>query len=244
MMDVTLYRLSIPFAIVTGCVAGLFAVQSWEILRESPFGLPLKILAVVMAITTVYHGGLLVFGPETLVLQVLLILGYILILIAFLDVVQELRDDVWDNGMFRHRNMFFATVIGLLLYAVVGPFSEIFFPQVLHWIHGFAALFAIMGLYNPVHDDFQMNPWNELLLHNAADGRQPHDWMMPIDDAILGLLYSSELILTPAVIAYNINYSRDEVNRRLTRLEKEGLVKRVERGKYTLSDRGESYIEA
>lgn len=225
MMDVTLYRLSIPFAIITGGVAGLFAMQSWEILRDSSFGSALKLIAVVMSITTVYHGGLLVTGSETLGLQSLLIVGYVLILISLLGVILEFRGDIWSKEIFRHRNMVVATVVGVLLYGVAGSISEIFFPEMLHWIHGFAALFAIMGLYY------------------AINGRQHAEWMMPIDDAIIEVLYSSGLVLTPAVISYNIDYSRDEVNRRLTKMESEGLVERVERGKYRLTGSGERYLK-
>jgi Mn-dependent DtxR family transcriptional regulator len=51
------------------------------------------------------------------------------------------------------------------------------------------------------------------------------------------------LVLTPAIIAYNIDYSRGEVNRRLAELETHGLAEKVERGKYRLTDQGEQYIE-
>lgn len=242
-LDVVLYRLSIPFALATGCVAGLLAVQSWEILDDSPFGSPLKLFALVMTITTVYHSGLLAVGSETLVLQSLLIVGYFLILVVLLRVIEEIRNDNWGDAIFRHRNMVFTTVLGLLLFAVVGPLSEIFLPELLHWVHGFAALFAIMGLYSPAHDDFQKNHWNELLLADATDDRQHAEWMMPVDDAILEILYSSGLVLTPAVISYNIDYSREEVNRRLRKLETEGLVERVERGKYRVTESGEQYLK-
>lgn len=242
-MDVTLYRLSIPFAIVTGCMAGLLAAVAWDILRDSPFGSALKLLAVVMSTATVYHVGLLVFGSETLPLQLLLILGYILILVALFAAVWEFNSVIWSESTLRHHNVLFATVLGILLYAVGGLLTELFVPSMLHWVHGFAALFAIAGLYSPIHDDLRKEPWSELLLNDATDGRQHAEWMRPIDDAILELLYSSKLILTPAVIAYNIDYSRDEVNRRLTKLETKELVERIERGKYGLSEKGERYIE-
>ena len=125
---------------------------------------------------------------------------------------------------------------------VGGPVSELYFPSMLHWVHGFAALSIIGGLYVPLHDDFQTRPWSELLLQDVRGYRQSAEWMRPIDDAILEILSSSGLILTPTVIAYNIDYCRDEVNRRLSKLEAEGLVERVERGKYRLTDHGERYL--
>lgn len=65
---------------------------------------------------------------------------------------------------------------------------------------------------------------------------------LPIDDRILELLDSSELILSPSVIAINIDKSRDEVNRRLTILLDHNLVNRVKRGYYEITDRGQGYL--
>lgn len=242
-MDVALYRLSIPFAILTGSVAGLLAALSWKALRDSPFGLALKLFAVVMSIGTVYHGGLLVAGAETVILQSLLLVGYGLVVVAVVVAVAELTAVDGLREPFGHRNVLLATGAGVLLYVVGGPLSEVFLPELLHWVHGVAALFAIAGLYSPIHDGLQNGPWDDLLPADAGDARQPAEWMTPIDRAILEVLSSSGLVLTPAVIAYNIDYSRAEVNRRLTKLETEGLVERVERGKYRLTENGERYTQ-
>lgn len=242
-MDVALYRLSIPFAIVTGTGAGVLAALSWDVLRDSPVETPLKLLVLVMSIGTIYHMGLLVAGTETVELQSLLILGYILVSVALLTAVRGVRSNIWSRGAFRHKTVFCATIAGLLVYAIGGPLSEVFFPETLHWIHGFAALFAVVGLYSPVHDDLRHEPWTELLFADARTVRRPGEWMVPMDDDILEVLYSSGLVLTPAVIAYNTGHSREQVNRRLRQLESNGLVKRVERGKYCLSPEGERYVE-
>lgn len=241
-MDVILYRLSIPFAIVTATGAGILAALSWNVLRESPFGTTLKLLALVMSIVTVYHGGLLITGAETPALQFLLILGYVLVLLSLVIGGSELNRDRWTTGEFRHQNVLPMMLLGVFLYAVVGPLSELLFPSILHWVHGVAALFAVAGMYSPVQEDLRRRPWNELLFTDATKGRQPAEWMVPLDNEILEVLYSSELVLTPAVIAHNLSYSREEVNRRLTRLESERLVERVQRGKYRLADRGERYV--
>lgn len=74
--------------------------------------------------------------------------------------------------------------------------------------------------------------------------RQPASWMqLPIDDRILESLDSSSMILSPSVIAINIDKSRDEVNRRLSTLVDYGLVTRVQRGYYKITDRGRQYLE-
>ncbi|WP_455448159.1 transcriptional regulator [Natrinema thermotolerans] len=66
---------------------------------------------------------------------------------------------------------------------------------------------------------------------------------LPIDDRILETLESSGLILSPAVIALNIDKSRDEVNRRLSVLVDHELVQRVKRGYYEITNLGEQYLE-
>lgn len=135
------------------------------------------------------------------------------------------------------------TVAGLLLYLIGGPITELLVPTLVHWVHGTAALMVIVGLYDPLENDLRRDAWADILLQEPGQVRQQADWMMPIDDAILGLFNSKELVLTPAIIAYNIDYSREEVNRRLSELENRGFVMKVERGKYQITELGRQYIE-
>ena len=65
---------------------------------------------------------------------------------------------------------------------------------------------------------------------------------LPIDERILEALDSSGMILSPAVIAINIDKSRGEVNRRLSTLVEYGLVTRVKRGYYEIAELGEQYL--
>lgn len=134
------------------------------------------------------------------------------------------------------------TVAGLILFLVGGPVVELLLPSVVHWIHGVAALLVIFGLYDPVDNDLRRDAWADVLLREPVQMRQRADWMLPIDDAILELFHSKELVLTPAIVAYNIDYSREEVNRRLSALEDRGLVTRVERGKYRVTALGRQYV--
>ena len=72
--------------------------------------------------------------------------------------------------------------------------------------------------------------------------RRPGDWMqLPTDERILEVL-SQDLILSPAVIAKNIDRTREQVNRRLSVLLQYGFVSRVERGYYEISERGAEYL--
>ena len=72
--------------------------------------------------------------------------------------------------------------------------------------------------------------------------REPVEEMqLPIDERILEAL-ANGLVLSPAVIALNIDKSRSEVNRRLSELVGIGLVERVKRGYYEITDAGERYL--
>ncbi|WP_254522628.1 hypothetical protein [Natrinema caseinilyticum] len=61
----------LPFAIVAGTGAGVFALLSWGIFRNSPFGTAIALLSFGMVALTMYHATLLVTGPEPLALHVL-----------------------------------------------------------------------------------------------------------------------------------------------------------------------------
>lgn len=73
--------------------------------------------------------------------------------------------------------------------------------------------------------------------------REPADWMQPMDDRILEALQSCGLVLSPSIVAYNIDRSREAVTRRLSELSDYGLVERVERGKYRITEAGEGYLD-
>ncbi|TYL36905.1 transcriptional regulator [Natronococcus pandeyae] len=67
--------------------------------------------------------------------------------------------------------------------------------------------------------------------------------MTPMDDHVLQTLKTSELVLTPSIIALNIDRSREAVSRRLTELSDRGFVERVDRGKYEITTVGEQYLD-
>lgn len=142
-----------------------------------------------------------------------------------------------------YHQFLFITIAGLLLFLIGGPVIELLVPELLHWLHGIASLLVILGLYNPVKNKIRHDAWADVLLREPSQVRKPADWMLPIDDAILGLFHSTDLVLTPSIIAYNIDYSRDEVNRRLIELEKRRFVFKVERGKYRITTLGRQYFD-
>jgi len=141
-----------------------------------------------------------------------------------------------------YRRFFYLLIAGLLAFAIGGPLADLYAPAVSHAVHGLAALLVILGLYDPVHNDLRKDEWARLLVREPSELRHPGEWMVPMDDEILELFHSAHLVLTPAIIAYNIDHSREEVNRRLTSLRGRGLVDRVERGKYRITQLGEEYL--
>lgn len=142
----------------------------------------------------------------------------------------------------KYHRFVFVTTAGVLVFAVLAPLVEVLEPQLVHLVHATAALLIIFGLYDPVRNDLRKDQWAGLLLQDPAVMRKPSDWMTPMDDRILELFHTTDLVLTPAIIAYNIQFSREEVNRRLSELEAHGLVERVERGKYRITGYGEDYL--
>lgn len=64
---------------------------------------------------------------------------------------------------------------------------------------------------------------------------------LPTDERILEVL-RYELVLSPTIIAENIDKSREEVSRRLKELTGAGFVDRVSRGRYRITEDGEAYL--
>lgn len=131
---------------------------------------------------------------------------------------------------------------GFFVFGFGGPIACFIIPEWAHVVHGMAALFGVFALYSPVHNDLRRDDWARLIFREPRMARHPEEWMTPMDDDILELFPSKELVMTPAIVADNLDYSRGEVNRHLSRLAEHGLLERVDRGKYRLTDRGDTYL--
>ena len=86
-MDHALFYLSIPFAIITGTGAGLLALLSWNIFRESPFGIVVGLLAITMSAATIYHTVLLTIRAESTGLRAFRATIYTLLAISIWAVI-------------------------------------------------------------------------------------------------------------------------------------------------------------
>lgn len=69
------------------------------------------------------------------------------------------------------------------------------------------------------------------------DEEEEPDWLTDMDEEILEVL-STNLTLSPSIIAENIDRSREGVSNRLNSLQAGGLVRKIDRGKYNITDEG------
>jgi|AntDeeMinimDraft_4_1070355.scaffolds.fasta_scaffold15854_1 predicted transcriptional regulator len=68
------------------------------------------------------------------------------------------------------------------------------------------------------------------------------DWMTGTDLQILAALMTG-LILSPSIIATNTGRSREGISRRLNTLQAADYVKKVDRGKYKITEEGYEFME-
>lgn len=72
--------------------------------------------------------------------------------------------------------------------------------------------------------------------------RQRAEWMMPVDDKIMEYL-QSEGTSTPSRIGEGIGNDSNYVTQRCSELTNRGLLQRIARGVYQLTDQGQAYLE-
>lgn len=140
-----------------------------------------------------------------------------------------------------YRHSLLLITVGMFALAAEEPLATTVAPAVEHLGHALWLSIVSVGVYGMVAAA-QNTDWARLVSTDPSSVRPPAEWMTPLDDHVLELFYESRLVLTPAVIAYNLDYSRAEVNRHLSTLVDAGYVERVERGKYALTPDGEAYL--
>lgn len=136
------------------------------------------------------------------------------------------------RDVFERHRYFFLPAAGLLLVVLVETFIDRLDPVVVHSVHTFAAAVIAVGLGALLVHETADN-WSSALFRRSGD--RP-DWMTRMDDEILTYLDASDAVLSPGLIAVNLEYSRESVNRHLRRLEDHDFVDRIERGKYRLAE--------
>ncbi|MCL7417285.1 MAG: hypothetical protein M8354_05535 [Halalkalicoccus sp.] len=233
------HLLGVPFTLVAGTAASVLSVLSWSQFRESPFGRVAAAVALITMLSVGYH--VLLLAAENLpALELLNGVLYVVLFGGIWSMGRTYRRLGVPIGAYRSPPLVAgAGVVALVTITLVNDLVALPF---VHWGHGFAALLVLGGLYRSVGPDFRSTEWPERLFRDSCRIREPANWMTPLDDSILELCYSSGLVLTPAIIGFNTGYSRAEVNRRLSRLERHDLVERVDRGKYRITPLGKRYL--
>ncbi|WP_226483249.1 MarR family transcriptional regulator [Natrinema amylolyticum] len=68
-------------------------------------------------------------------------------------------------------------------------------------------------------------------------------WMAPVDYEIMLFFDAHPILVSPKVLAVNIEYDRQYVSRRCSALSDAGLLESVDTGLYQLTDTGTAYLE-
>jgi hypothetical protein len=142
----------------------------------------------------------------------------------------------------RYRPSILVAFAGIFVFVLGDPLIQLFHLPAIHIVHGIAALLIAYGLYDPVQHRFRETEWSSFFLRDPRAVRSNLDWMTPMDDDILQTLDGSALVLTPSIIAHNIDRSREAVSRRLAELSKREFVERVDHGKYEITPIGRQYL--
>ncbi|KYH23770.1 hypothetical protein HAPAU_38490 [Halalkalicoccus paucihalophilus] len=239
MVAAAVQSLSIPFAAVAGSGASLSAFLFWRVFRYSPLGRAIAAVAVIMGIVTAYHAALLV-APEATSLTAVSAVKYVALagVLALLGKIQ-LQSTV---PLREYDYYLLVAVLGPGIFVAGGIIAEVVAPAVVHWIHGSGAALVILSLYRLPAATARSSGWIDILVRHPQRVRAQEDWMSPVDDRILEVCSRADLVLTPSIIAYNIEYSREEINRRLSELERHDFVERVDRGKYRITNKGYQYL--
>jgi predicted transcriptional regulator len=76
--------------------------------------------------------------------------------------------------------------------------------------------------------------------------RPPPDWMMTADLYILDLLDKVDIVLSPPVLAFELDYHGDYMSQRCRAMAKAGLIESVHEeksGPYRITDLGRRYLD-
>ncbi|WP_176548199.1 MarR family transcriptional regulator [Natrinema sp. CBA1119] len=68
-------------------------------------------------------------------------------------------------------------------------------------------------------------------------------WMAPVDYEIMLFFDVHPILVSPKVLAVNIEYDRQYVSRRCSALSDAGLLESVDTGLYQLTETGDSYLK-
>lgn len=239
MIGTAIQSIGVPFAVATGSGASLSALMFWRVFRHSPLGQIIGAIALIMGAVTAYHIGLII-APDATSLTAVSGIKYVA-LAGVLGLLAKLQ--LQSPVLLREYDYYLLlAVIGTGIFVGGGIAAELAVPAIVHWVHGVGALLIVVSLCRLPAATSQSSSWFDVLVRHPRRVRLQEEWMNPVDDRILEICANGDLVLTPSIIAYNIEYSREEVNRRLSELERHSLVDRVDRGKYRITEKGYQYL--
>jgi predicted transcriptional regulator len=67
-------------------------------------------------------------------------------------------------------------------------------------------------------------------------------WMTQADERVLEFLSEKDIVASPAVIAANIDYTKEYISRRSRKLADAGLIQRIDNSNYRLTSLGEKFL--
>jgi hypothetical protein len=91
------FHLTVTFAIVMGTAAGVLALLSWEVFRQSAFGRVIFVLTALLSLFILYHVVLLGFGehlPQAEVLQSLLYTAFAVFIGLMIRTERRMRKNI------------------------------------------------------------------------------------------------------------------------------------------------------
>lgn len=110
-----------------------------------------------------------------------------------------------------------------------------------HVIHAVAAFVLVIALYDPVRNRIRIEEWADLLLRHPLVGPASEQYS-PRERRVLELLADSNLVLTPEVVAENLNQGEAGTAASLEQLAADYLLETVDLKKYRITPLGRRYL--
>ncbi|MFB6354510.1 MAG: hypothetical protein ABEJ92_10545 [Halobacteriales archaeon] len=110
-----------------------------------------------------------------------------------------------------------------------------------HAVHTVAALLLVLALYDPVENRLRREEWVDLLARDPAI-EDAASSLSPVEEAVLGLMARARIVLTPELVAHNLENVDGRPRAALERLADGPFVERADEGRYRITPFGRKYV--
>lgn len=110
-----------------------------------------------------------------------------------------------------------------------------------HAVHTVAALLLVLALYDPVENRLRREEWVDLLSRDPAIEDAATE-LSPADEAVLGLLARTRIVLTPELVAANLDGVPSHPRAALERLADGPFVERAGDARYRITPLGAKFV--